>query len=310
MTHLDQMQARRTEQHFGEVTAAARRELDALAALDGRTWDEAPSAWLRRQSTRFDRWSHCILLGREEWDAIAAEDITTCLDRFQDSQQDIRNPFHPRMLGRLDDIVPFVMERRGIHGRFADVVDLLPPLAERLTPAAIQEFIRAEIARRQAVAADPVLLVRRQPAELSRGGQVHRAGEHWLIVQHKASGQRARFQHHPDDPQREGVVFAKPYKIESIDPARVEAPENRAPDWLDFTGLGIGTKLYLRAAEELPDVRWGGTSVSEYAEPLRAKLHAADPWRWRSRSCTCAEGWGALTRQTVDQVAHDPVPDI
>jgi hypothetical protein len=309
MTDLEQKQLRRRDQFFADVTRAARRELAALAALNGREWDEAPGAWIERQSARFDRWSQCILLMREEWDALAAEDITASVDRYQDTQQELRNPFHPRVLDRLDDVVPFVMEHRGIRGRFADVVDLLPPLAERLSPEGIEAFIRAEVARRQAVAADPVLIVHRQPADQHPRRPEHRAGEVWLIVEHPASGLRARFQHHPDDPGREGVVFAKPYKIESIDPTRREDPEDRAPRWRDYAGLGIGTRLYLRAAQELPDVRWGGISVSEYAEPLRAKLHAADPWRWRSRTCTCAEGWSALTRETVDQVAHTPSTD-
>lgn len=295
-----------TDKLIGAV-AAARREQAALAALNGRRWYQAPAAWLAHQTARYDRWVECLFIAQARWDALAVEDVERILDTYPDFQRDLRNPFHPRTLSLLDQVVPFIMERRGIHGGYRDVVDALPPLAGRLSRPAVEQFIRAEIARRQAVAADPVLLVKRQPAEL-HDAQAHRAGEQWLIVQHKASGLRARFMYHPERPDRDGTVYARPYGIDSIDPERVENPENRAPEWRAYAGLGIGTRLYLRAAEELPDVRWGGTSFSEYAEPLRAKLHAMDPWRWRSRTCTCYATWDGLAREAADQVAHDPAP--
>ena len=304
MTDLDYLEADDEARQLADAVGAARREREAVAALAGRRWFAAPLEWLEQATARLDRRVQSVRVSRSRWDQVAARDIMGSLDRFQDFQQSLRNPFHPRTLGMLDEVVPFVMERRGVRDGFADAVDALPPLAARLSWEGIEEFIRAEIARRQAVAADPVLLVRHQPAELHRV-QAHRAGEQWLIVQHEASGLRARFQYHPDRPEREGVVFSRPYDIDSIDPGRVEDPQNRAPAWRDYAGLGIGTKLYLKAAEELPDVRWGGTSVSQYAEPLRTKLHDGDPWRWWSRTCTCKESWSDLTPQTAAETVHE-----
>lgn len=303
MTDPGQILGRRDEQAVIEALAAARREQAALAVLGGRRWFAAPLAWIEREEARFERWFNCQLVSRTRWDELAAEDIMASMDRFQSVQQSLRNPFHLRTLGMLDEVVPFVMERRGVREGFADVVDDLPPLAKRLNRAGIEEFLRAEIARRQAVAADPVLLVQHQPAELDEV-QSHRGGEQWLIVQHKASGMRARFAYHPD--KVEGKVYSRPYGIVSIDPDRIEDPQDRAPEWQDYAGLGIGTKLYLRAAEELSDVRWGATSVSPYAEPLRTKLHAIDPWRWRSRTCTCYETWGELSPQAAAGAFHGP----
>jgi hypothetical protein len=303
MTDPEQVLGQRDEQAVLEAVGAARREQAALEALGGRRWFAAPLASFEREEARFARWINCQLVSPARWDELAAADIRTSMDRFQRIQQSLRNPFHPRTLEILDEVTAFIMEHRGVHDGFADVVDDLPPLAKRLNQAAIEEYIRAEIARRQAVAADPVLLVQHQPAELNTV-QSHRTGEQWLIVQHKASGMRAQFMHHPD--KIEGKVHSRPYGIDSIDPDRIEDPQNRAPEWEDYAGLGIGTKLYLRAAEELPDVRWGATSVSPYAEPLRTKLHAIDPWRWRSRMCACYETWGGLTRQAFAEAVHEP----
>ena len=297
-------EAPRDGQRFAEVVAAARRERRALGALGGRV--AAPAAWLERESARFERWSQSLLVSMERWDSVAAMDIAESVQKFQDGQHDLRNGFHPRMLSRLDVVVPFVLERRGIRGGYADVVELLPPLAGRLSSAGVEGFIRGEIARRQAVASDPVLLVQHQEAELDET-EAHRAGEQWLIVQHRASGLRVRFEHHPGRPDREGVVYAKPYKMPSIDPDRPEEEGRYAVDWRDYAGLGIGTRLYLKAAELLPDVRWGSGSVGQYAQPVRTKLHRADPWRWWSRTCTCRGSWSALTRQAAARTVHEPL---
>ncbi|WP_419707970.1 hypothetical protein [Promicromonospora sp. NFX87] len=303
MTDPEQILGQRDEQAVLEAVGAARREQAALEALGGRRWFAAPLASFEREEARFERWINCHLVSPARWDKLAAEDITTSMHRFQSVRETLRNPFHPRTLEILDEVAAFILERRGVRDGFADVVDDLPPLAKRLNQAGIEEYIRAEIARRQAVAADPVLLVKHQQAELNTV-QSHRAGEQWLIVQHKASGMRSRFMYKPD--QVEGKVYARPFGIASIDPDRIEDPQNRAPEWQDYAGLGIGTKLYLRATEELPDVRWGATSVSPYAEPLRTKLHAIDPWRWRSRMCSCYETWGGLTRQAFAEAVHEP----
>src|SRR5690606_23807240 len=144
------------------------------------------------------------------WDALAVEDVERILDTYPDFQRDLRNPSHPRTVSLLDQVVPLIMERRGIHGGYRDVVDGLPPSAGGLARAAVEQSFRAEIAPRQAAAADPVLLGKRQPAGL-RDAQARRAGEQWLIVQHKASGVGARFMYRREPPDRDGTVYARPY---------------------------------------------------------------------------------------------------
>jgi hypothetical protein len=287
---------------LADAVTAARREQAARAALSGRQWFAVPVEWVEHAGARFERRVLAALVPRSRWDEVAAADLRASMDEFQSARQDLRNPFHARTLTMLDDVVPFVHERRGVRSGLADVVEALPPLAKRLSPEGIEELIRAEIARRQAIAADPVLLVHHRPAELDKV-QAHRTGEQWLIVQHQASGLRARFMYHPD--KAEGKVYSRPYGIDSIDLNRVEDREDRAPKWRDYTGLGIGTRLYLRAAQELPNVRWGATSVSPYAEPLRTKLHTLDPWRWRSRTCTCYAAWSELTPQICAETPHE-----
>ncbi|PUB32599.1 hypothetical protein C8K30_1011125 [Promicromonospora sp. AC04] len=287
-----------------DAVAAARAEQTTLAALDGRRWFTAPGEWMEYATARMGRRASSALVGRAGWDQVAARDIGGGLDRYQVLHESLRNPFHPGMLSVLDEVVAFVLERRGVRDAYADVVETLPPLAERLSAEGIERYIRAEIARRQAIASDPVLLVHHQEAELDTS-QAHRAGEQWLTVQHPASGLRARFMYHPDKP--EGRVYSRGYGIDSIDPTRVEDPEDRAPRWREYTGLGIGTRIYLRGAQELPGVRWGATSVSAYAEPLRSKLHKLDPWRWRSRACTCYAVWSELTERSSAEASHRPV---
>ncbi|WP_125778266.1 hypothetical protein [Antribacter gilvus] len=99
-------------------------------------------------------------------------------------------------------------------------------------------------------------------------------------------------------------MLSKPYAIDSIDPRRRENPSQRGAGWEQYTGLGIGRRLYLKAAEELPQVRWGGNSISRHAQWLRRSLHTSDPWRWWTMNCTCRDQWDQLTPETADQVEH------
>ena len=290
-------------QGLRDAVDAARREQAALATLAGRTWRQAPGPWLERERARIGRWMLQGALTPAEWDTLARADIIGSLSRFHAERQDPRNWFHPRTLGRLDEIVPFVMNRRGWQKEIGDVVDALPPLHSRLNAEAIEAFIRAEVDRRQVGAADPVLLTDDRPGAERRA---NRSGERWLTVQHQASGLRAIFKYTPGETQ--GHVVSKSYKIESIDPTRPEDPIDRAPDWRDWVGLGIGERIYLKAAELLPEQRWGATSVTPAAAALRVKLHARDPWRWWSRTCTCRSSWEDLTVHAAEQADHTQIP--
>lgn len=104
-----------------------------------------------------------------------------------------------------------------------------------------------------------------------------------VVVQHAASGLRARFTGQPG--KRNGGVYSKPWGISSIHP---EDPCDRGYNWERYAGLGIGRRLYLAAADLAPHLRWQSGLVSPHAEPLRTRLHNADPFRW--------DGWCAWCR--------------
>lgn len=289
-----------------DVADAVRREQAASRALAGRSWYRAPGPWLEWRWARLNRWVAQNTIRTAEWDDLARADIDEGLRRFHADRQDPRNWFHPRTLDRLDEILPIVMEHRGMARSIDDVVDGLPPLRARLNATAIEAYIMGEVDRRRAVTADPVLLTEDRPSTEAERRANH-PGERWLTVQHQASGLRAVFKYTPGDPM--GHVFSKPYRIDSIDPARPEDPANRVSGWRDWVGLGIGERIYLKGAEMLPDQRWGATSVSPAAAALRVKLHARDPWRWWSRRCSCRSSWEHLTAQSIDKVEHSPVSD-
>ena len=99
-------------------------------------------------------------------------------------------------------------------------------------------------------------------------------------MQHKVSGLRARF--HPAA-DKLGTVYAKSYKIDSIDAA---AP-GKSQDWNDYVGLGIGRRIYMAGAELLPDQRWAlGEVTTEAAQALRRRLHGVEPYRWQADACS------------------------
>ncbi|MDZ5146310.1 hypothetical protein [Microbacterium testaceum] len=105
------------------------------------------------------------------------------------------------------------------------------------------------------------------------------------MLQHAASGLRARFTF--DSVGGFGWVFSKSYVIRSIDPGDSAG----AVTWREeYAGRGIGRRLYLLAATLHPSTRWrlqGG--LTEFAAPLRARLHGADPYRWEAPCDWCNE---------------------
>lgn len=74
---------------------------------------------------------------------------------------------------------------------------------------------------------------------------------------------------------------AKPYDIKSIDPENPGEPWG----WSDFVGLGIGQRIYQKAQELEPQLRWDHGTLSDYSRPLRKKLHSADPYVCNWSSC-------------------------
>jgi hypothetical protein len=248
---------------------------------------------IRNVWTRFERWVLTAAEAEREPTHRAVDAVISSVERFPETRRSYGNPFHPKVLLRLDEMIPFVVE-------------VLPQYNVQVPSDEIEAIIRREVERRQKVAADAGLIVRYQESELARRRGT-RAGERWLIVQHKASGLRICCIYYPDRPGRNGKINAKPYRINSIDPERVEDPEQRAAQWEQYIGLGIGTKLYLRAADELSAVRWAVSAASQHAEPLRAKLHRTDPWRWQAPTCTCYPVWSDHTRETATTTRHDLV---
>lgn len=164
-------------------------------------------------------------------------------------------------------------------------------------------LLRAEAARIRAVAADPEMIVADRPADLGRH-EADDTGRRELIVQHRASGLRAQFTYGGRRYGKTGVVLAKAYSIESIDPERVETDGGWGRDWDLYAGLGIGRAIYRRAATELPNMRWRDNAVSFYGHGIRAAMHAEEPWRWESTHCACSSEWSSLTAQEARRAEH------
>jgi hypothetical protein len=128
----------------------------------------------------------------------------------------------------------------------------------------IEAMIRRELGRYADVAADDTFLV----------DQWSVVSGNRMIVQHKRSGLRARFS---TDDRVYGSALAKSYEVPSIDTSD--------PDYSDYYGLGIGTRIYLEASRRWPNVRWSIGVVNENSAPMRRSLHARDPHRWAPVSC-------------------------
>lgn len=242
--------------------------------------------WCQLQFARWQRPRQERLLTAQDWDLLATSSV------LKDTRSHFRNSpfnaFSPRVLSQLDEVTAAVLQTPALSLWVDDIVDELPQLAERLTPAAVQATITAEIERLQEIARDPVFLDKEVDDPRGRG----------LVVQHRASGMRVMFHPAGESP---GTVFAKPYKIDSIDP---DEPARDSSWWMEFQGLGVGAKVYLRGAELLPDLRWRDTSGPDEARALRRKLHAIDPYTWHLGKCVCSQAWKDFTRDEATAASH------
>jgi len=183
------------------------------------------------------------------------------------------HPYDPACLADLPGHAALVCEAARTHPVHAEIRGMVYPndlrgVQERITPEAVESYVRNQVAIAHAKANDPRILTEHLCME---------AGERALVVQHQATGIRALFT--VNDQTGFGHVHAKHFEIPSIDHGK---PENDVDRWF---GLGVGTRLYRRAAEEFPEVRWGRSSTQDPADGVRRKLHAEDPWRWAVVSC-------------------------
>jgi hypothetical protein len=86
-----------------------------------------------------------------------------------------------------------------------------------------------------------------------------------------------------------GEVMSNSEHIESLDPANTgEADCER------YAGLGIGQQIYEFAQSKYPDIRWRKGQLSVYAEVLRRRLHAQDPYHWEGPCTWCEQVLPAL----------------
>lgn len=257
--------------------------------LGDKTWWQAWGEWVDHREAVSNRRRIAELLS-DRWDALAAEVILHDVRHFHENRGDLRNPFAPRVLEYVDEVVAALASGELVRPWPAvDAAETIEELANRLTPEAVREFVRTEVSRRLEVAADPLMLT------LDDGND--------LTVQHQASGLRAEFRHRG---KAIGVVFAKSYKIPSIDPRDRRDPLHDDGSWEQYVGLGIGQRIYQHAAVLLPKVRWRAGTQSDAAIALRRRLHSADPWRWQSRLCTCRDHWDGLTRTGASAAEHHP----
>jgi hypothetical protein len=181
-----------------------------------------------------------------------------------------KNPYGPATKTRFDDILEEAVKLRDgyvvFDGSCSFPLTELPELDDVLTRDFIVENATRLIEERDAIAASPTLI-----HEYSTNSQ----GQKILAIQHVASGLRAQF---TLDGQGFGSVESKPYLLYSIDPDKPGKLDNR--EWEDVVGLGIGPRIYKEAQRLEPTYRWQGGMFSEYSRPLRARLHAAEPYVW------------------------------
>lgn len=180
--------------------------------------------------------------------------------------------WHPLMLRHLPALAEEAAAKATATLQPEDEEHLRPLLTE----AAAESIVSENVEQVRLVVDDPTVYV---------GHDTSPEGEARTVLQHAASGLRARFTF--DSAGGFGWVFSKPYSIDPIGPAN-SAGVDTWPE--EYTGRGIGRRLYLLAATLHPSTRWrlqGG--LSEYAEPLRTRLHGADPYRWEAPCDWCTE---------------------
>lgn len=264
--------------------------------LSGRPVYRAPFAWLAHRAARRRMVAAGEVVTGEHWDVLVAWVISGAVEDVFEKAGVGGNPFGRIALAHLDELSSlFTGDPPSLLCDLIGHVDVaeVAELAERLTPGQVRKVIMAEVERRAAVAADPVILHKYVVDGRGRPG---------LIVQHRASGLRAHFGY-ANNP---GLVFSKPYSIGSIDPDCPDEPEGPggSQEWSAYTGLGIGGRLYRHGAEMLPDYRWRSTAGPDAARALRRRLHREAPWRWHSAECSCDPIWTELTGVTVASIPH------
>lgn len=89
-------------------------------------------------------------------------------------------------------------------------------------------------------------------------------------------------------------VVAKPYEHTICRHPVPHGPTWRHPDapcWYHrYVLLGIGARVFTRAAELVPGARWKVGPLTPYSVKLRAKLHQAAPWQWQFNDCDVCRG--------------------
>lgn len=260
--------------------AQARKRKARLIAQEGRA----------RASERREQVSNAL-------PALAARRVIT-LWVAQAEQLSTRNPFHPDLepawrsritaLQELAQTRPIFSPR---HCRSTTASEI-PGYLKIVTPRFVSDVLAAEMVRRSQVAADPVLLA----ATTGRFGELT-----VVVVQHQRSGLRAKFTIRGVDPPF-GAVLSKPYAIESIDPVT----PGTCGWWRSYAGLGIGTRIYRRAHEMYPTVRWTAVALSDYSVAVRRKVHADEPYNWASAGCDWCARHGIRwdTAQAPDFAGH------
>lgn len=177
------------------------------------------------------------------------------------------NPWDPRLLGYL----PLLANNAAATALGKAGED--PLLRSMLTAPDAVHIVRENVAAVQNVINDPTIYV------------LHTLtpdGDPMTVLQHAASGLRGRFAIDPVDGF--GYIYSKPYHVPSINP---DDPHDNGMRWERYARLGIGRRLYLAAADLHPHARWRMTVTSSHAQPLRSRLHNADPHRWAARCNWC-----------------------
>lgn len=157
----------------------------------------------------------------------------------------------------------------GPHSMTYKVTDL-PEVDALVTEAFMQSRARVRIREHAVIAANTDLCSENTVC----------AGMNAMIIQHRASGLRAMFMLHGNG---FGEVSSTPSNVKSIDPGY----PSECQEWRDFLGLGIGRSIYAEGHSLFPHVRWISKASTPYAEGLRKKLHAANPYTWEDKCQWC-----------------------
>lgn len=197
-----------------------------------------------------------------------------------------KNPFGPAVHDHFDQILQMslknLVELQLPVSQWPIPLADLPEVAALLTPTFIESSAQRITEARRVVAESTEYLYKR----------ANDGGKPTLTIQHKASGLRARF---TLTTPGFGVVYSKPYDIDSIDPDK----PGKLVWWDSYVGLGIGKGIYSEAHRLTPDVRWQTSTLSDHSRALRKKLHAEVPYVWAGHCGWCdtniPRGWQKAT---------------